>query len=219
MNPLTTPYPLGRVVEHDARSWDFQARRVTPSTQPVLWRHYGSVLNQGQLGSCTGNAMTQCMMTAPFRQRGRNLKEADAVKCYELATTLDNAPGQYPPTDTGSSSLGAAKAAQQLGWITSYTHAFGIAHAQQAIGVGPFIVGSEWLEGMFIPDANGFVPLTGAVAGGHEWLMLGWDPRADVWTAQNSWGRAWGIKGRFLLHGSDFANLLNAQGDVLAPVA
>jgi len=31
------------------------------------------------------------------------LTEADAVKLYKVATTLDGIPGKYPPTDTGSS--------------------------------------------------------------------------------------------------------------------
>lgn len=218
------PHPLGRHVEHDETSRGFAHPADTPVTHPVMWAHTGHVLDQGQLGSCTGNAITQALATGPLFHVGYVPSEDLAVKIYELATRLDNVPGQYPPTDTGSSGIGAAKACQRLGLIHSYQHAFGITHAQAVIGHSPFIVGTDWYEGMFTPDQQGFVHPTGQVAGGHEYLILGWDPAQDAWTALNSWG-TWGVgipgiatTGLFHLHGVDFSQLLAAQGDITVPV-
>lgn len=218
------PFRLGRHIEHDDRSWNYrvQPTRSTPAT--VLWRHYGSVLNQKNLGSCTGNALTQCLVTGPLRKRTWRASERKAVQLYELATTLDDVPGQYPPTDTGSSGLAVAKAAKQLGWIDSYQHAFGINDAKLAIADGPLICGTEWTEDMFNTSVAGFVSPTGSVAGGHEYLMLGYDPVDDYFTFQNSWGKSWGVSvrgsttgGAFLMHGPDFAKLLANGGDITMP--
>ncbi len=212
------PYPLGRHIEHDpaSRGFAFEAAHVTP--QPVLWQHHGPVLDQGNLGSCTGNAMEQCLATGPLYRAGFTPTEQQAIQIYSLATHgLDNVPGSYPPDDTGSTGLGVAKAAKKLGLIRSYSHVFGIQHAEQAIQSTPFIVGTEWYDGMFNPDGNGFLHLTGQVAGGHEYLCLGWDA-ANTWTFLNSWGSGWSQAGVFHLTTSDFATLLANQGDVVVPV-
>lgn len=218
------PHPLGRHVEHDEASRAFAFPASAAPSKPVLWPHHGPVLDQGSLGSCCGNAMEQCLATGPLFRVGFTPTEKQALSIYELATRLDGVPGQYPPTDTGSSGLGVAKAAKSLGLIRSYQHVFGITHAMQTIASTPFIVGTEWYEGMFNPDFNGFLNLTGQVAGGHEYLCLGFDGVA-TWTFLNSWGPTWGradkavaLGGLFHLRHSDFATLLSNQGDITVPV-
>lgn len=214
------PYPLGRHVDHDeaSRAFAYEITAPTP-TAPILWQHHGPVLDQGNLGSCTGNAMEQCLATGPLYRAGFTPTEQQALQIYELATHLDSVPGSYPPDDTGSSGLGVCKAAKKLGLITAYKHVFGITHARQAIQTTPFCVGSEWTEGMFTPDGFGYIHPTGSVAGGHEYMAMGWDPGPDVWTFLQSWGDAWGgYHGVFRMHGPDFASLLANQGDIVVPV-
>lgn len=217
------PHPLGRHVEHweESKNYPYVAKVTAP--KPVMHIHHGTVLNQGQLGSCTGNAITQSLVTGVLYRSGWLATEKKAIQVYSLATQLDGFPGVYPPNDTGSSGVGAAKASQQLKWITSYQHVFGIAHAQQSIATTPFIVGTSWYEGMFTPDKDGTVHLTGAVAGGHEYLCLGYDG-FNVWTFLNSWG-TWGVglkgiatTGIFHMTTADFAKLLADQGDITVPV-
>jgi hypothetical protein len=208
-----TTYTLGRHVNHDDRSRAFPAPRA--AVAPVAWRHYGAVLNQGQTGACTGDALTQCRVTGPHRQKVR-VSQRDAFALYHEETVLQGGP-VYPPADPGGSGLGVCQAAKALGIITGYSHAFGIDHARAAIQVGPMIAGSNWYQGMFQPDAAGFVQIGGTIAGGHEYLVTGYDPSSGAWSMLNSWGKGWGLGGVFHMTDSTFARLLNEQGDVTLP--
>lgn len=163
---------LGRVVEHDPRSWDYQAARA-PQIQSVLHKRRKVALDQGSVGCCTGAAMTGLLDTAPFSHSRLSMK--CALKLYSYATTVDSEPGQYPPTDTGSSGLAVAKAAQHYGYITAYSHAFGLQHALEALTLGPVITGIPWYSGFDEPDHNGHVTISGDIRGGHEVEVLGLD--------------------------------------------
>lgn len=207
---------LGRHVEHDPRSRDYPAELGTAGT--VRWRRYGAILDQGNTGSCTGNALAGALNTVPFHRSGHIEHEPDAIKLYEAASVLDGIPGSYPPDDTGSSGLAVCKAAQRTGLITAYRHAFGIDQALAAVAVGPVITGVSWYEGFDAPDSKGHVAIGGQVRGGHEFEVVGYDARTQLVEAVNSWGREWGAKGRFLFTASDWARLLGEQGDVTVPV-
>jgi len=141
------------------------------------------------------------------------------MKLYSLATTLDDQPGSYPPTDTGSSGLAVAKAGVKLGYFKAYNHAFGFDHFTAALQLQPVIVGTAWLDGMMQTDANGVLSVKGNVAGGHEYLALGVDYDAQQITFLNSWGPSWGAGGRFKVSFTDFSYLLSQQGDVTVPTA
>jgi hypothetical protein len=214
---------LGRLVEHDPRSRNFAAA-LAPAQRNVLWPHHAPVLDQGQVGSCTGNAMAQLLNTDVFAKSRAAagvsgfLTERDALKLYHDATVLDGFPGTYTPVDTGSSGLGVAKAAKKQGYITAYAHAFGLPHFLSALQLQPVIVGTDWTNGMFKPNRKGFVKPTGSVAGGHEYLALGVDYTSQTITFLNSWSSSWGQQGRFFMTFADFGKLLGSQGDVTAPV-
>lgn len=211
---------LGRLLEHDPRSRDYPARRVA-QPRSVLWRHTAPVLDQGSLGSCTGNALAQCLNTTKFaksRPLHRYLDEQVARLLYSKATALDSFPGQWPTQDTGSSGLGVAKAGVQLGYLSGYDHAFGFDHFAAALALSPVIVGTAWYSGMFDPGTDGYVAPTGQLVGGHEYLVLGINQRGRYVTFLNSWSDTWGVKGRFRLHVDDFAALLDEQGDCTVPI-
>jgi hypothetical protein len=212
---------LGRLVEHDERSRLYQAARAH-TQRSVLWGHHAPVLDQGELGSCTGNAAAQLINTDYFKASRPHgyLTELDAVQLYELATHLDGIKGNtYPPIDGGSSGLGAAKAGVKLKYFTGYKHAFGFDHFTATLQLQPVIVGTSWYDGMFTPSSIGFVRPTGTLAGGHEYLCLGLSWETKTLTFLNSWSSSWGpIGGRFLMHFADFQALLADQGDVTAPL-
>jgi hypothetical protein len=233
---------FGRHVEHDPRSLSF-ATPVLPKSglRSVAWVRRIPVLDQGQLGSCTGNAATGALGTdsagrtaptavtilpaAAARSRGRFqpgthvLDEAFAVALYSLATVLDNVPGSYPQEDTGSSGLGVAKALKTLGLATAYRHAFHELAVASALQSGPVIIGIPWLQSMFDPAADGRVlvaPSTG-IAGGHEVELTAYDATARTYEVTNSWGSSWGVKGRGYLTAPDLTWLLARHGDVTIP--
>lgn len=199
----------GRHVEHDPKSRNYA---VTPTGAPksVLWRRHVKPFDQGQLGSCTGNAMAGALSTAPWRH---HFGEHTAVTLYKAATVLDDVPGTYPPDDTGSSGLAVAKAAQARKWITTYLHCFSFDAVLTALQSGPCIAGTNWHAGMDTPDADGLVHVTGPVRGGHEYELVGCDIERERILAVNSWG-TWGRGGYFDIGFADFQRLLAEQGDV-----
>jgi hypothetical protein len=219
MTTNSYPYALGRIVEHDERSLQFSAARATKLVDVEHVRH-AAPFDQGQLGSCTGNAIAGALMTEPLWNSKWALTEKDAVTLYEKATTLDDAPGSYPPDDTGSSGLAACKAAKALGYITAYHHAFGLQHALEALVLQPVITGITWYESMFTPTAAGecVISANSEIAGGHE-LELNKLVVKDqqVWFV-NSWGSSWGVSGRGWFSFDTFERLLSEQGDVTVPV-
>jgi hypothetical protein len=214
---MTPPFVLGRNVNHDPLSRNFPAPTVVvPKT--VLHTHYGAVLDQGNIGACTGNAMVDALMTAPLRIKGTVLTEADALRIYSAATYIDGDSQHYPPDDTGSDGLSVAKIAQREGRITKYVHAFGLDHGVAALPDGPAIVGINWYADMFNPDSKGFVRPTGDLQGGHEIEWLGANVKTRVCTFLNSWGSSWAKKGKFYMTFDDFSTLLSQQGDILFPI-
>ena len=209
---------LGRHVKHDQRSLQYQASRA-PKGISVTHQATGLPLDQGQLGSCTANALCGALDSAPDFSGGTTLGEPDAVRVYELETKLEGKP--YPPNDPGGSGLMVCKAAKQLGMITSYSHAFGIQHALEALVVRPVITGVNWYTSFDNPD-----PQTGLVAiaagatvrGGHEIVADGIDADNQLVYFWNSWGTQYGLGGRFCMAFSTWDQLLQEQGDVTVPL-
>ena len=207
-------FPLGRKVQHDVRSFKFAA----PEEHPVktkTWRRYGRILDQGDVGSCTGNAAAQAANSFPLRTKGKIMTEADALALYTRATELDSFEGTYPSEDTGSSGLAVAKAGVEKGLWTRYEWAFGLDHMLSSLMEGPLLIGTDWYHDMFWPDVNGFVKPTGTLVGGHEYLCSGVNVRGKYLTFTNSWSSLWGIKGQFRMTFEDFQKLLDAEGDVI----
>ena len=213
---------LGRHVEHDPRSRDYAVEaRSLGSLRSVRHRSHIGILDQGHLGSCTGNAATKCISFPGFWRKSKPVLSSDlaadeqlAIGVYSDATKIDGAPGVYPPTDTGSSGLAVAKVLQSRGLISSYQHAFSLEAALTAIASRPVIVGIAWHQDMFQPDSRGFVRPTGGIAGGHEFCVDQISVSGRYVGFSNSWGESWGIKGRARITWDDFGTLLADQGDV-----
>jgi hypothetical protein len=228
--PTDTPHRLGRHIERDDRSRDFEysgPRRGVD--QDKLWAFSNPVLNQGNTSSCVGNTFAQFINSdfcAPTRKK---LKvewetESQALECYHLATIADGVSADiYPPADDGTSALGGAKAAQQLGWIDRYEHAFDFNTFQSAIQTQPVCVGTVWTNSMFNADSNGLITVgeltEDNIAGGHEYLGLGISYTLKQVRFLTSWGASFGLGGQFIMSFDDFESLINAQGDIVVPHA
>lgn len=188
------------------------------------------VLDQGQLGSCTGNAGIGALGTDPLygtvpsrlqpllvAQGAYPLNEDGAVELYSDATRIDGAPGQYPPTDTGSDGLAIAKVLKAHDLIAGYQHTFTLADALRALTLYPLMVGTVWYQSMFTPSAEGVLEVSpgSGVAGGHEYVVDSYDADRGLVGVTNSWGTGWGVAGRAYLQAEDLGQLLDAEGDVI----
>lgn len=224
-------HPLGRHVHHDERSRAF-AHKATPGRVLKSVRHqrHIPILDQGNVGSCTGNSATGNLGTSGIFDglppKHPALDESLALGIYSDAEKIDGGKG-LPSEDEGSSGLSAAKATKARGLCGEYRHAFSVDDALDALQDGPLMTGMDWHTDMDNPDAHGLVKIGGSIRGGHEpeideYVCAG-DPYADGVLAAvpllglpNSWGPSWGYQGRFYMTVDDFRKLMAADGDVTA---
>jgi hypothetical protein len=208
---------LGRHVEHDPRSRDYPAELATHIVS-VNHQATGLPLDQGQIGSCTANALCGALNSAPDFTSGTPLTEKDAVNLYELETKMEGEP--YPPNDPGGTGLMVCKAARQLGLITSYRHAFSLHGALRALVLRPVITGVHWYSSFDTPDQNGLVEIApeASIRGGHEIVADQIDADNSLVWFWNSWGPGYGVGGRFCMSFDTWGRLLDEQGDVTVPL-
>jgi hypothetical protein len=212
---------LGRHVVHDDRSRGFDLARhvgVQLPAKPIRWERHGLIFDQGDLGCCTACAALGLMMTEPFTT-GDTYTLDDAHAFYHDETVLDGIRGVWPPDDTGSSGLAAMRVLRKRGRVKAYSHAFSPTVAVAALARGPIAVGTVWLESMFAPKGGRIVvDRRSPVAGGHEYVVDGWDPNARRVHMTNSRGN-WGDHGGATLSWDDFSWLLSQDGDAVQPTA
>lgn len=205
---------LGRFYEHDDRSLANYPIRTLALDPPVSreWE-VGVWLDQGNEGSCVGFGF------------GHELNaEPQVVSCffdcahsiYKDAQRVDEWPGE---DYEGTSVLAGAKVVTSRGFYTEYRWAETEDDMARAVAhVGPVVIGVDWYDGMFDPDENGFLNLTGNIAGGHCILVYALNVEEGYYKVWNSWGPNWGDMGTAKIRCSDMARLILAQGEVCLPV-
>lgn len=215
---------FGRRVEFDERSRGFPAVAALRPTQQTprsyTWRN-PLRLDQGNLGSCVGNAWTHEAAANPYPVPG--LSEKIAVKVYRRAQQLDQWP-ETPPEE-GTSVLAGAKAAMEMTWLKQYRWAFGLDDLILSVGhLGPAVLGINWYDGMMETDAKGYVHPTGEIVGGHAILCNRVNLRERFFGLSNSWGTSWGSKDAWGVGGTcriGFAamgKLLDEDGEACIPL-
>ena len=221
---------LGRHVRHDPRSLSYQVTaKSLGDLKSVKHRRYVPVLDQGDTGSCTGNAALGAVGTGDLftalagnpgcpSETDADKDELEAVALYSAATKLDDVFGTYPPDDTGSSGLAVAKAAKAKGLISGYTHATSLEAALTALETRAVITGVSWYDSFDTPDDNGLIRIAkgASVRGGHEFVLDEIDVDNQLVWFTNSWSESWGVSGRACLPWGDFEQLLDEDGDVTA---
>jgi hypothetical protein len=196
-SPGPTPPPPGPAPAPTTRTWD--------DPRPTL--------DQGNTNHCVGNGCAQWGNTSPVND---NYTEADAANIYYAAKVIDGQPGQ----ENGSYVRSGMKALQNMKRLAAYARPSSISELSTWILTdGPVTVGTNWYESMFTLDSHNrariddsvICPDTGtAVAGGHCYLILGYDPnRTDLeFECLNSWGSQWGANGHFFLAKADLQRLV-----------
>jgi hypothetical protein len=208
---------LGRHVLHDPRSWDFQAEQAAKIVS-VDHAATGLPLDQGNVGSCTAEALVGALNCQPDRGTRAPYDQAEAYRVYGLETQLEGQP--WPPNDPGGTGLEVCKAAKQMGLIQSYSHAFSLNAALLALVVRPVIVGVAWYSSFDSPGKNGLCSISrgATVRGGHELVLTAIDVKKKWVGGYNSWGPGWGAGGRFWWTYATFQRLLREQGDCTVPI-
>lgn len=230
--PFLNPAPLAalndavqksKLTPHAVKAWIAEATKElaalvpappAPPEPPTSTRWADAhQLDQGQTPHCVGFGWSQYGNTLPVDD---GYADADGHALYYACKVIDGEPGQ----ENGSSVHSGAKAMKNQGRIDGYAWASNLDEIKQwVLTKGPVTVGTLWTNDMFNPDASGFVHPTGGVAGGHCYVLLGYDQITDVLTFQNSWGASWGDNGYFRMHASEWWDLYSRDNDGEACVA
>lgn len=214
--------PLGRHVNHDVRSLEFDAADTSENRMVTRIRTVKHEvpswlpLDQGDIGSCTANALVGALAIAPNKP-AKTFTEQDALALYARETADEGYP--WPPNDPGGSGLAVCKAAKEMGLVKSYRHAFGVTNALRTLVTRPVITGINWYSSFDHPNRDGLVTITpsAVVRGGHEIVATGLDAENQLVWFLNSWGSSWGKNGTFAMSWDDWDRLLHEEGDVTVP--
>jgi hypothetical protein len=212
---------LGRHVDTRLRQLARPYAGPRRAVASVTWARNMPILDQGDVGSCTGNAMTGALGTGPLfaaLPAGVTLDENEALKLYSEAEVIDG-DGPYPPNDNGSTGPSVAKAAEDDGLISGFAHYADLDSTLQALMDGPVILGVSWYSSFDTPAADGTVSIAAGayVRGGHEVVARIVDAAAQAIGLDNSWGTSYGADGSFRMSFATLGRLLAENGDCTAP--
>lgn len=191
----------------------------TPTTlRRQVW-NVPYLLDQGQTPHCVGFGGTHWGIADPINDKWTH---ADADALYYACKVRDG----EPMAEDGSSVRTLAEELHTRGRLAEYVWCGrvdetgsqqGQAVAEWLLHQGPVVLGTNWYRGMFNPDANGVIHVTGANEGGHCYLAHGIDLDTGLVKCGQSWGPDWGVEGgHFFLSMKDLQRLLDEQGEALA---
>lgn len=214
----TTDPRLDRIPQFDTKSFAFSIVDVIEPEQSSKPRSYtwsvNKWLDQQNEGACVGFSWSHELVARPVKYG--KVDDNFARTIYREAQKVDEWPGS---SYEGTSVLAGAKVIKALGHIKEYRWAFRLTDLILAVGYkGPAVLGINWYEGMFEPDENGFVHVSGDIAGGHAILCYRVNVKQKEFSLWNSWGPSWGQNGTCKVSFADMERLLNEQGEACIPV-
>jgi hypothetical protein len=226
---------LGGNIHLDSRSWNYALQPKATPIKSVRHPQFIDILDQGQVGSCSGEGSTSCAYHSPFYADGDpswayTANQPGAYTWYSENTREDSYNGTwiYPPApgsgdDTGSDSTTASRVAKEAGISSGYQMSGDLDSSLETLQDRPGITGIPWYNSMFTVGSDGLVDVdaTSGLAGGH---LLCVDEVVTTDAPGNgtgvilvggpqSWGLGWGANGRWYMKASDWWALRKQQGD------
>jgi hypothetical protein len=207
---------LGRRRAPDERDRAFPMRALLDEPPTKTFRMYavGPVLDQRPFGICVGAAWRGWLSAALMMTR----VGPDMRAIYRAAILLDewaDNDGDDATMRFGTSVRAGAKALQAAGHLTEYRWADTVADVRDWLlrDRGCVVAGTDWHRDMSRPDRRGYAWPAGGVVGGHAYLLCGYSSARRAFRLVNSWGSAWGQRGRAWLHEEALAGLLADGGE------
>lgn len=217
---------LGRIPHKDPRSAAYPVRALFGApAEEIPLRGYtwavGQWFDQGREGACVGFGFAHELVAKP--RVSTNVTAATARAIYHNAQREDpwdggSYPGAFPFYE-GTAVDAGASVLKKAGHYTEYRWA----HTEREMAVtvgykGPVVIGINWYTGMFTPNQDGFLEVTGQIEGGHCILVHGFSPKRGLYKLWNSWGPDWGVGGTAYVSRGDMARLIAENGDVCLPL-
>jgi len=214
-------FGLGRLAAPDANDHGFLMAAVLPAAPPPsvdykYWSQNGWWGDQNGYPQCVGYGWAHYLEDGPITHSGPAPVVAPQY-IYDEAQKVDEWAGT--PHD-GTSVRAGAKVLQAEGRISEYRWAFDIDTVVNALlTTGPVVVGTNWYRDMFYPDAKtGLIKVSGALAGGHCYVLNGANRKTKLIRGKNSWSRDWGKRGNFYITFDDMDRLIKEDGEACLAV-
>jgi len=208
-------YGLGRFPStKDVNDWNLRQlyRRVDTGVTEKLWEFNKEALDQKESPHCGGFSMAHYGIVMPTFSDYTN---EDGHAFYKLCELYDGTTGM----DMGTSIRTIANVGRNIRMWANYAFATDTETIYDwVLNFGPLIMGTEWYNDMFLPDENHVIHCTGAVAGGHAWVLIGANRNTGFIDGLTSWGPTFGDNGRFKISMTEFNYLFAQQGEAIAAV-
>lgn len=221
---MATANPYADRVLNRKPKYDYRNLRLADFITPAMRARAATVVNkvwtldfisdQGATPHCVGHGWLNYGNCLPIDDEWKN-EMGDTL--YYKAKEFDGEPG----AENGSSTLSGVKAFMTYAHLQDSKYAF-VTNIEDfkvwILDQSPVVVGTNWYNDMFYPDSAGVVHIGGGVAGGHEYLAIGYDRQTDMILFANSWGTGFGNNGSFSMSATEFARLLSEEGDACTAV-
>ncbi len=215
----TTPYGLGRELKIDERDKKYliENKLTLPKTTvtQMYWDDNGWWGNQGNTPQCVGYSWAHFIDDGPIKHSGPK-PNTNPTLIYREAQKIDEWMGE---NYDGTSVRAGAKYLKSQNKISSYLWAYNLdTLIKTVLTQGPVVVGTNWYNGMFYPDKNGLIKISGRIMGGHAYVINGIDTKKQLFRIKNSWGRSWGVKGSAFISFANMQRLINENGEICLAV-
>ena len=216
-NPIL--FGLGRELSVDPRDKKYLIENKLKFNPTLVTQKYwdanGWWGNQGNTPQCVGYAWSHWIDDGPITHLGQK-PTINPTLIYKEAQKVDEWLGE---NYAGTSVRGGAKYLKSKNKIASYLWTYNIKTLIDTILTkGPVVVGTNWYIGMFYPDKNGLIKISGRLAGGHAYVINGVDTKKQLFRIKNSWGRDWGVSGHAYISFANMQRLIAENGEVCLAV-